>query len=128
MSRRLATLALLTGTMLAAPALAEEAFTTRIEPRPYYGASVTLEAGVRVFRPLPVTRQVIINPGGQTPLSLGYYDTRVFEQSQSMNYNYNYDMGVPRVYGLGGFARGHGHVRGGGMHHHDQGGSAARGF
>ena len=34
-------------------ALAEEAYTTRIEPRPFYGATVTIEHGVRVFRPLP---------------------------------------------------------------------------
>ena len=30
-----------------------EAVTTRIETRPFYGATVTLEEGVRVFRPLP---------------------------------------------------------------------------
>ena len=50
----------------ARPASAE-GYTTRIETRPFYGAVVTLEEGVRVFRPLPVERQVIINPGGQTP-------------------------------------------------------------
>jgi hypothetical protein len=27
--------------------------TTRIEPRPFYGATVSVEEGVRVFRPLP---------------------------------------------------------------------------
>ncbi len=54
----------------ALPAAAEEAFTTRIEPRNAYGATVTIEQGVRVFRPLPTERQVIVNPGGMTPLSL----------------------------------------------------------
>ncbi len=44
--------------------------TTRIETRPYYGAVVTLEAGVRVFRPLPPPDRVIINPNGAVPLTL----------------------------------------------------------
>lgn len=92
---RLAIAALAAGAAaaFAAPAVAQEAFTTRIEPRPFYGAVVTMESGVRVFRPLPPTRQVIVNPGGQTPLNLGYYDTRVTEHSTSTNhhYNYNYD-------------------------------------
>jgi hypothetical protein len=66
-----------------------EGFTTRIEPRPFYGAVVTLEEGVRVIRPLPPERQVIINPNG-TPLSLGFNDTNVYEHSS----NYNYNSGV----------------------------------
>jgi hypothetical protein len=44
-------------------ALAEEAYTTRIEQRPYYGAVVTIEHGVRVYRPVPATRHMIIDPG-----------------------------------------------------------------
>jgi hypothetical protein len=40
--------------------------TTRIEPRPFYGATVTVEAGVRVFRPLPPHDRVIIDPTGAT--------------------------------------------------------------
>jgi hypothetical protein len=43
-------------------ARAEDAYTTRIEPRPYYGAVVTIEHGVRVYRPVPATRHMIINP------------------------------------------------------------------
>jgi hypothetical protein len=43
-------------------ALAEEAYTTRIETRPYYGAVVTVEHGVRVYRPVPATRHMIIDP------------------------------------------------------------------
>jgi hypothetical protein len=66
-----------------------EAFTTRIEPRPFYGATVTLEEGVRVIRPLPPERQVIINPGNATPLSLGFNETNVYEQRTVRNYNYN---------------------------------------
>ena len=58
----------------APPAGAQDSYTTRIEPRPVYGATVTVEHGVRVTRPLPPVRQVIINPGGQTPVNLGTYD------------------------------------------------------
>ena len=59
--------------VLAGPASAQSAYTTRIEPRAVYGATVTIEEGVRVFRPLPSEEHVIVNPGGKTPLSLGYY-------------------------------------------------------
>ena len=44
--------------------------TTRIETRPFYGAIVTLEEGVRVFRPLPRHDRIIINPGDQTPVGI----------------------------------------------------------
>ena len=52
----------------------DAAHTTRIEPSNVYGATVTIEEGVRVFRPLPSERHVIVNPEGRTPLSLNYYD------------------------------------------------------
>jgi hypothetical protein len=68
LSTALAAAALVAG----ATAALADARTTRIEPRPFYGATVTLEAGVRVFRPLPPHDRVIINPGGKTPLSLSY--------------------------------------------------------
>lgn len=109
-----------------------ESYTTRIEPRAYYGATVTIEEGVRVFRPLPPVRHVIVNPNGATPLSLSYNDTRVYEESH--NYNYNSFEGVSgRRYGTSGFGnfgfRGHGHggkpkghggagFLGGKKHHH----------
>jgi hypothetical protein len=44
--------------------------TTRIEPRPFYGATVSVEEGVRVFRPLPSHDRVIINPGYGAPVGL----------------------------------------------------------
>lgn len=88
---------------LASPAVAGDAYTTRIEPRAFYGASVTIEEGVRVFRPLPAERHVIVNPGGSTPLSLGYNDTRVIEQSTSQNYYYDNSGYAPRVIGNGRF-------------------------
>lgn len=71
----------------AAVSTASAAGTTRIETRPFYGAVVTIEEGVRVFRPLPQTERVIVNPGGKTPLSLGFNETYVTER----NYNYNYN-------------------------------------
>ncbi len=57
--------------------------TTRIETRPFYGATVTLEEGVRVFRPLPPHHRVIINPGAKASVSLG------FEEHVNRHYNYN---------------------------------------
>jgi len=44
--------------------------TVRIVHDEPYGAIVTKEAGVLVFRGLPPTRKVIVNPGGKTPLEL----------------------------------------------------------
>ena len=49
--------------------------TIRIETRPIYGAVVTREAGVRVFRPLPPTSKMIINPN-RTPLQINVEDSR----------------------------------------------------
>jgi len=57
-----------------APASAQS--TVRIEPRPFYGATVTMEEGVRVFRPLPPHDRVIINPGNATPINIDVGDTR----------------------------------------------------
>lgn len=96
---------------------AEAGGTTRIETRPFYGAIVTIEEGVRVFRPLPGPERVIINPGGRTPLSLGFNETTVNER----RYNYNYIEGSGEgaaptgVYGgYYGYGAGHGGHRGGG--------------
>ncbi|HMN38678.1 MAG TPA: hypothetical protein PKD49_13350 [Hyphomicrobium sp.] len=106
--------------------------TTRIETRPFYGATVTIESGVRVFRPLPPERHVIVNPEGKTPLSLGFNETNVYERRVVKNYNYTEGSGSPRdnaaegnkYYGLpygyyrgfgyrGGFHDGHGGHGGG---------------
>ncbi|WP_181338390.1 hypothetical protein [Hyphomicrobium methylovorum] len=67
---------------LATCGAAADGYTTRIETRPIYGAVVTVEEGVRVFRPLPPDRQVIINPN-RTPLSLGFNETHVYGSSPS---------------------------------------------
>jgi hypothetical protein len=59
----------------ALPAAAEErASTIRVEPHGYYGAVVTVEAGVRVFRPLPPHRLVVMSPEG-TPVNLSINET-----------------------------------------------------
>lgn len=105
----------------AMPALAESR-TTRIETRPFYGATVTLEAGVRVFRPLPPHDRVIINPNGKTPLHLG------FEENTWTSHNYNYNSGVGRAESVapaGGFV-GDGFVGHRKPHHGKGHGAAAR--
>lgn len=58
----------LAATIIAASA--QQAHTTRIETRPYYGAAVTIEHGVRVYRPVPPTRHLIINPDGAAAVEL----------------------------------------------------------
>lgn len=80
--------------------------TIRIEPRPFYGAVVTLEEGVRVFRPLPPDRYVIINPGEKTPLSISINDTHVTERRIIQNYNSDGARETPGVYGRSGAAWG----------------------
>jgi hypothetical protein len=106
---------------LLAPAAASAQSTTRIETRPFYGATVTLEEGVRVFRTLPSDQRVIINPNGATPLSLG------FEEKNIVSHNYHYgDRGTSSASasasadgGGGGFvASGSGRKGRHGSHHH----------
>ena len=104
-------LALLAPALAAAPALSQSqstASTVRIEPRPYYGAVVTLEKNVRVWRPLPPTSHVIINPDNRTPLylSLEKRDYANLPMAPDMNgagagapYPYSYP--VPDYYGYG---------------------------
>lgn len=50
-------------------ALAESGSVRILHSEPQ-AAMVTKEAGVLVFRGLPPTRRVIVNPGGTTPLEL----------------------------------------------------------
>lgn len=86
MLRIVGTAALALGVVsLALPAAAQESYTTRIEPYGFYGASETVEHGVRVIRPLPPARHVIVNPGGRTPLSVGVSDMRVNEYRTRTN-------------------------------------------
>jgi|EndMetStandDraft_9_1072997.scaffolds.fasta_scaffold32004_3 hypothetical protein len=55
------------------PAVAQS--TTRIETRPFHGATVTIEEGVRVFRPQPSHDRVMINPDCKTPVSFAMHQT-----------------------------------------------------
>ncbi|MBX9588972.1 MAG: hypothetical protein K2X43_06695 [Hyphomonadaceae bacterium] len=103
----------------AAPAALAEPVTTRIETRPFYGATVTLEEGVRVFRPLPRHDRVIINPGGRTPLSLSYAESRNTSYYEGNGarppVEQRYDPGDDGYYGgfvSDGRHRRHGHGRG----------------
>jgi len=61
--------------LIASASIANAQSTTRIETRPFYGATVTLEEGVRVFRPLPRHDRVIINPNDQAPVSLQFRES-----------------------------------------------------
>ena len=102
---RILTVGILAGVGIASsslPGIAQS--TTRIETRPFYGATVTNEAGVRVFRPLPPHDRVIINPGGQTPLHL-YIGEGSSNGSNSYSGSYT-DGGVPGGNGAF-FPRGH---------------------
>ena len=95
----------------ASMAAAGDAYTVRIEPRPYYGATVTIEEGVRVYRPLPPTRRMIINPDGATPLNLSLSEETKTVKSRSTNYNHNtiVDRSGGGGYGVvTGFRRSHG--------------------
>jgi hypothetical protein len=59
----------------------------RIEPRPYYGAVVSIEQGVRVFRPLPNQNLMIINPGNKTPINLTFSRTIEHKAADSSGSN-----------------------------------------
>ena len=97
---RFLTLGILAGasiTLSSFPASAQT--TTRIETRPFYGATVTLEEGVRVFRPLPTHDRVIINPGGKTPLHIwvgdgGSYGSSSYSEAYSENHSRSGDGGA----------------------------------
>jgi len=103
----------------AVPALASDAVTTRIETRPFYGATVTLEEGVRVFRPLPRHDRVIINPGGQAPVSLGYSESRNYSLNQYTGDGGSYN--GPAYYGPDGNYLGASRNHRGGHGHHGHG-------
>ncbi len=120
--------------VIASASASAQSYTTRIETRPFYGAVVTLEEGVRVFRPLPPERQVIINPGGQTPLSLGFNETNVYEHRNIYNHNsgggnsYSTSRSAGGYYGFSpGYGRGFYRSHGGGGNSGVSGTPAGRG-
>ena len=75
-------------------AQAGDAKTIRIEPRAFYGATVSLESGVRVFRPLPPPGYVIINPN-QTPVNISVKD--VTKRVYSTSHHHYHGAGRPDV-------------------------------
>ncbi len=92
MRRTLLSTSLLSFALLFAGASAAAAASlTRIETRPFHGATITLEEGVRVYRPLPSHRHIIINPDGKTPLNL------TFEERNTVvhHHQYQYSDGEP---------------------------------
>lgn len=91
--------------LIPAAGAADAASLTRIETRPFYGAIVTEEEGVRVYRPLPPHRHIIINPEGRTPLNLTIEDRNVSVQ----HYHYG---AVGDVDGTGGYIGGYGYRSG----------------
>ena len=110
--RKVFLLAFATALLLPVGARAQSPTTTRIETRPFYGATVTLEEGVRVFRPLPPHGRVIINPGGRTPLNLSYEDHR------SVSHNYHYGEPAAAAASASASAVPYGSVRGHRPHGH----------
>jgi hypothetical protein len=98
----------------AVPAFATDAHTTRIETRRIYGATVTVEHGVRVYRPLPADHHVIINPG-RVPLKLTF---NTVTERQSVGGAPVAANGEPGHYGYGALAYGGGGRRHGGYAQH----------
>ena len=107
--------------LLAAGTAATAGSLIRIETRPVNGAAiVTEEAGVRVYRPLPALRYMILNPGGRTPLNLSIEERNVLVQHHHYGvpseytaegagpFVDTYGLGLPRVHHGD---RGHRHVR-----------------
>lgn len=96
------------------PAIAQSS-TIRVEPRPYYGAVVTLEQGVRVWRPLPPTSHMIINPTG-APVHVNVTDVReTINHSQPVN---NYAGTAPYMAGGNGYVGAPGYFVGRHFHGH----------
>ena len=68
--------------VFAGPVLAEGRII-QVEPRPTYGATVSIEAGVRVYRPLPAgPRTIIVNPS-KTPLVIDVGENNVDNRTTS---------------------------------------------
>ncbi|MBA5777654.1 hypothetical protein H2509_11020 [Stappia sp. F7233] len=79
--------ALLVAPLVGAATAKAEGGTIRIEPQPHYGAVVTVEAGVRVFRALPSQRLLVINPGGRTPINLNFSEKTERSINTSTSYS-----------------------------------------
>jgi hypothetical protein len=102
-------LAPLLGLLLLASA---DAVTTRIETRPYYGAIVTIEQGVRVWRALPPHDRIIIVPEGAKNVKVhihagGEQKAPPMTMNSSVNINQSsHDYGHGGGYGVGTYGYG----------------------
>ncbi|AHB48016.1 hypothetical protein W911_05755 [Hyphomicrobium nitrativorans NL23] len=63
--------------LTATVAVARDGHTTRVVRGDVYGATVTVEEGVRVFRPLPSDRHVIVKPEGSDNVEIEIRDYTV---------------------------------------------------
>jgi hypothetical protein len=86
--RKFETLATATVLSVITTAALADARTIRIEPRPYTSVVVTVENGVRVWRPMPPTELVIVNPGNKASINL-----EIDAKSHRDNRNYNFHQG-----------------------------------
>lgn len=92
-ARLLSALCLAASLMAASPADAGQSSLIRIEPRPYYGAVVTIEQGVRVWRALPATQHMVINPTG-APVNVNITDIRETVTHRSYGDGHSHSGGV----------------------------------
>lgn len=91
--------------LAASQAHASDGGLVRIEPRPYYGAVVTLEHGVRVYRPLPSQQVMVINPNN-APVNVTF--NRTVESSGAGAANADDGRGSGGGYGgFGGYGGGY---------------------
>lgn len=74
------------------PASADGA-TVRIVTEQYYGAVTTVEHGVRVIRPLPADRYVIVNPN-RTPLALNFNENKIYDFRSNTTANRRSNVGA----------------------------------
>jgi len=111
--------------VLASIPTASGASLTRIETGPVYGAAtVTVEHGVQVYRPLPPLRHMILNPEGRTPLNLTIEDRNVVVQHHHYGVVPEESDGAGRF--VGGYGLGWGYPRVHRRHHGHRHGRRSR--
>lgn len=116
MSRPLLALAAAAAFVMPASVCAQT--VTRIETKPVYGATMTVEKGVRVWRGLPSAGHIIVNPG-RVPISLNYNYSTVLVDGPLVADGDGGTAASPRIsYGWGGGLWGGGFGRYGAKRHH----------
>lgn len=108
--------------LLAPVSIANAASLVRIETQPVNGAAtVTVEHGVQVYRPLPPLRYMILNPDGRTPLNLTIEDRNIVVRHYYYGVASEDTGGADRF--VGGYGLGWGYPR---VRHGDRGHRHAR--